>query len=103
MAGNLLNTYIIGFDRAIRETVETKGGKMRQYIQTATGDLFRKEGVYQRTTGGGLPSKVVNRFGDSPVSDIDYLQLFMIVFIYTNVTCRPENVYMRTYITIRST
>ena len=72
MAGNLLNTYIIGFDRAIRETVETKGGKMRQYIQTATGDLFRKEGVYQRTTGGGLPSKVVNRFGDSPVSDIDY-------------------------------
>ena len=29
MAGNLLNTYITGFDRAIRETVETKGGKMR--------------------------------------------------------------------------
>jgi hypothetical protein len=72
MAGNLLNTYIIGFDRAIRETVETKGGKMRPYIQLATGDLFRKEGVYQRTTGGGLPSKVTNRFGDSPVSDIDY-------------------------------
>ena len=47
MAGNLLNTYITGFDRAIRETVETKGGKMRQYIQLATGDLFRKEGIYQ--------------------------------------------------------
>jgi len=72
MAGNLLNTYITGFDRAIRETVETKGGKMRPYVQVATGDLFRKEGVYQRTTGGGLPSKVTNRFGDSPVSDIDY-------------------------------
>ena len=72
MAGNLLNTYITGFDRAIRETVETKGGKMRPYVQLATGDLFRKEGVYQRTTGGGLPSKVTNRFGDSPVSDIDY-------------------------------
>jgi hypothetical protein len=72
MAGNLLNTYIIGFDRAIRETVETKGGKMRPYVSLATGDLFRKEGVYQRTTGGGLPSKVTNRFGDSPVSDIDY-------------------------------
>lgn len=72
MAGNLLNTYITGFDRAIRETVETKGGKMRQYVQVATGDLFRKEGVYQRTTGGGLPQKVTNRFGDSPVSDIDY-------------------------------
>ena len=72
MAGNLLNTYIIGFDRAIRETVETKGGKMRPYVQLATGDLFRKEGIYQRTTGGGLPSKVTNRFGDSPVSDIDY-------------------------------
>jgi hypothetical protein len=72
MAGNLLNTYITGFDRAIRETVETKGGKMRQYIQVATGDLFRKEGIYQRTTGGGIPSKVTNRFGDSPVSDIDY-------------------------------
>ena len=72
MAGNLLNTYITGFDRAIRETVETKGGKMRQYIQLATGDLYRKEGIYQRTTGGGLPQKVTNRFGDSPVSDIDY-------------------------------
>lgn len=72
MAGNLLNTYITGFDRAIRETVETKGGKMRKYIQLATGDLYRKEGIYQRTTGGGLPQKVTNRFGDSPVSDIDY-------------------------------
>ena len=72
MAGNLLDTYVIGFDRAIRETVETKGGKLRQYVQLATGDLFRKEGVYQRTSGGGLPQKVTNRFGDSPVSDIDY-------------------------------
>ena len=70
--GNLLNTYVIGFDRAIRETVETKGGKLRQYVQRATGDLFRKEGVYQRTAGGGLPQKVTNRFGDSPVSDIEY-------------------------------
>lgn len=72
MAGNLLNTYITGFDRAIRETVETKGGKMRPYVQVATGDLYRKEGIYQRTTGGGLPTKVTNRFADSPVSDIDY-------------------------------
>lgn len=70
--GNLLDTYVIGFDRSIRETVEAKGGKLRPYIQLATGDLFRKEGVYQRTSGGGLPSKVTNRFGDSPVSDIDY-------------------------------
>ena len=72
MAGNLLNTYVVGFDRAIRETVEVKGGKLRPYIQLATGDLFRKEGVYQRTSGGGLPQIVTNRFGDSPVSDIDY-------------------------------
>ena len=72
MAGNLLDTYVIGFDRAIRETVETKGGKLRPYVQLATGDLFRKEGVYQRTSGGGLPAEVTNRFGDSPVSDIDY-------------------------------
>lgn len=70
--GNLLDTYVIGFDRAIRETVETKGGKLRPYVQLASGDLFRKEGVYQRTSGGGLPQKVTNRFGDSPVSDIDY-------------------------------
>ena len=53
--GNLLDTYVIGFDRSIRETVEAKGGKLRPYIQLASGDLFRKEGVYQRTTGGGLP------------------------------------------------
>ena len=72
MAGNLLNTYITGFDRAIRETVEVQGGKLRPYVTLATGDLFRKEGIYQRTTGGGIPSKVTNRFGDSPVSDIDY-------------------------------
>lgn len=72
MAGNLLQTYIVGYDRAIRETVETKGGKMRQYVQKATGDLFRKEGIYQRTSGGGLPQAVTNRFGDSPVSDIEY-------------------------------
>jgi hypothetical protein len=38
----------------------------------ATGDLYRSEGVYQRTTGGGLPSKKTNRFGDSPVSELDY-------------------------------
>jgi len=72
MSQDLLNTYVIGFDRAIRETVEVKGGKLRPYVQLATGDLFRKEGVYQRTTGGGLPQKVTNRFGDSPVSELDY-------------------------------
>ncbi len=70
--GNLLQTYIVGYDRAIRETVEQKGGKMRSYVQKATGDLFRKEGIYQRTTSTGLPSAVTNRFGDSPVSDIEY-------------------------------
>lgn len=72
MSQDLLNTYVIGFDRAIRETVEVKGGKLRPYVQLATGDLYRKEGVYQRTTGGGLPQKVTNRFGDSPVSELDY-------------------------------
>ena len=55
MSQDLLNTYVIGFDRAIRETVEVKGGKLRPYVQLATGDLYRKEGVYQRTSGGGLP------------------------------------------------
>tara|TARA_X000000950_G_scaffold243107_1_gene297937 strand:- start:238 stop:1257 length:1020 start_codon:yes stop_codon:yes gene_type:complete len=72
MSQDLLNTYVIGFDRAIRETVEVKGGKLRPYVQLATGDLYRKEGVYQRTSGGGLPQKVTNRFGDSPVSELDY-------------------------------
>ena len=70
--GNLLDTYVIGFDRSIREMVEVKGGKLRPYVQLATGDLFRKEGVYQLTKGGGLPEKVTNRFGDSPVSMLDY-------------------------------
>ena len=72
MSQDLLNTYVIGFDRSIRETVEVKGGKLRPYVQLATGDLYRKEGVYQRTTGGGLPEVVTNRFGDSPVSELDY-------------------------------
>ena len=72
MSQDLLYTYVTGFDRAIRETVEVVGGKLRPYVQLATGDLYRSEGVYQRTTGGGLPSKVTNRFGDSPVSELDY-------------------------------
>ena len=72
MSQDLLYTYVTGFDRAIRETVEVVGGKLRPYVQLATGDLYRSEGVYQRTTGGGLPQKVTNRFGDSPVSELDY-------------------------------
>ena len=46
MSQDLLNTYVIGFDRSIRETVEVNGGKLRPYIMLATGDLYRKEGVY---------------------------------------------------------
>ena len=72
MSQDLLYTYVTGFDRSIRETVEVVGGKLRPYVQLATGDLYRSEGVYQRTTGGGLPQKVTNRFGDSPVSELDY-------------------------------
>lgn len=72
MSENLLYTYVTGFDRSIRETVEVIGGKLRPYVDLATGDLYREEGVYQRTTGGGLPSKKTNRFGDSPVSELDY-------------------------------
>jgi hypothetical protein len=72
MSQDLLYTYVTGFDRAIRETVEVQGGKLRPFVQLATGDLYREEGVYQRTTGGGLPQKVTNRFGDSPVSELDY-------------------------------
>lgn len=72
MSQELLNTYITGFNRSIRETVEVKGGKLRKYVQLASGDLYRSEGVYQRTSGGGLPTKKTNRFGDSPVSELDY-------------------------------
>lgn len=72
MSQDLLYTYVTGFDRSIRETVEIKGGKLRPYVQLATGDLYRSEGVYQRTSGGGLPQKVTNRFGDSPASELDY-------------------------------
>jgi len=72
MSQDLLYTYVTGFDRAIRETVEVKGGKLRPYVRLATGDLFHSTGVYQRTSGGGLPQKVTNRFGDSPVSELDY-------------------------------
>ena len=40
MSQDLLNTYVIGFDRSIRETVEVNGGKLRPYIMLATGDLY---------------------------------------------------------------
>ncbi len=67
-----LNTYVTGFDRAIRRTVEVEGGKLRNKVIAATGDLYREDGVYQRISGGGLPSKKTTRFGDSPVSGDDY-------------------------------
>lgn len=72
MSQDLKYTYVTGFDRSIRETVEVAGGKLRPYVDLASGDLYREEGVYQRTSGGGLPAKVTNRFGDSPASEIDY-------------------------------
>ena len=72
MSQDLLYTYKTGFDQQVRSRVETRGGKLRQFAEMATGDLFRSDGVYQLTKGGGLPQKVTNRFGDSPVSEIDY-------------------------------
>lgn len=72
MSQDLLYTYVTGFDRSIRRTVEVVGGKLRPYVRMATGDLYRKEGVYQRVSGGGLPQKKTTRFGDSPVSEADY-------------------------------
>jgi len=72
MSQDLLNTYKVGFDRTVRSNVEVQGGKLRQFAEVASGDLFRADGVYQFTTGGGLPAKVTNRFGDSPVSELDY-------------------------------
>ena len=72
MSTELSNAYKTGFDRNIRRTTEVKGGKLRSKVQLATGDLYRSTGVYQLMSGGGLPSKKTNRFGDSPVSESDY-------------------------------
>ena len=72
MSQDLLNTYVTGFDRSIRRTVEVEGGKFRSKVRLASGDLYREDGVYQRISGGGLPQKVTNRFGDSPTSEDDY-------------------------------
>jgi hypothetical protein len=69
---NPSNFNATGFNRSIRRTVELKGGKMRSKVQLATGDLYREEGVYPRITGGGLPTKITNRFPDSPTSESDY-------------------------------
>jgi len=72
MSQDLLYTYVTSFDRSIRRTVEVEGGKFRSKVRLASGDLFHKDGVYQRITGGGLPQLVTNRFGDSPTSEDDY-------------------------------
>lgn len=72
MSEELSNAYVTGFNRNILRTTEVKGGKLRSKVKLATGDLYREEGVYQRMSGGGLPSKKTNRFGDSPVSESDY-------------------------------
>lgn len=66
------NFNATGFNRSIRRTVEVKGGKMRDKVQLATGDLYREKGIYPRMTGGGLPSALTNRFPDSPVSESTY-------------------------------
>ena len=66
------DVYKVGFDTNILRTVEVKGGKLRSKVRMVSGDLYRKEGVYQRMSGGGLPNRRLNRFGDSPVSKSDY-------------------------------
>jgi len=66
------DVYAVGFDRNIHRTVEVKGGLLRPRVRLATGVLYHKEGVYPRMSGGGLPSKRINRFGNSPVSESDY-------------------------------
>ena len=72
MSAEISNAYLTGFDRNIRRTTEVKGGKLRSKVSLATGDLYREDGVYQLMSGGGLPTKRTNRFGDSPVSESDY-------------------------------
>ena len=72
MSTDLQYKYVTGFDRNIRRTTEVKGGKLRSKVRLATGDLYREEGVYELMSGGGLPTKKTNRFGDSPVSESDY-------------------------------
>ena len=72
MSQDLLNTYKTAFDRTVRANTEIAGGKLRQFMEVASGDQFHADGVYQFTRGGGLPQKVTNRFGDSPVSELDY-------------------------------
>ena len=69
---NPSNFNATGFNRSILRTVEVYGGLMRSKVQLASGDLYREEGVYPRISGGGLPSKITNRFADSPVSEQDY-------------------------------
>jgi hypothetical protein len=69
---NPSNFNATGFNRSIKRNVETKGGKMRAYTNLATGDLYREEGVYPLIAGGGLPTKITNRFPDSPTSESDY-------------------------------
>jgi hypothetical protein len=69
---NPSNFNATGFNRSIKRTVELKGGKMRPKVQLASGDLYREEGVYPRITGGGLPTKITNRFPDSPTSESEY-------------------------------
>ena len=71
MSQDMLYAYKTGFDRNVRSNVEIQGGKLRQFCEVASGDLFHADGVYQFSRGGGLPEKVTNRFGDSPVSEID--------------------------------
>jgi len=69
---NPSNFNATGFNRMIRRTVELKGGIMRQIAQMATGDLYREKGIYPRITGGGLPTKIVNRAPTTPNSEADF-------------------------------
>lgn len=73
MSQDISNAYVTGFNRnIILRTTEVGGGKLRSKVRLVTGDTYRDDGVYQRMSGGGLPSKRTNRFGDSPVSESDY-------------------------------
>jgi hypothetical protein len=71
-SNNPSNFNATGFNRSIRRTVELKGGKCRDLVQLASGDLYHEDGKYDLVSGGGLPQEITNRFPDSPTSESDY-------------------------------
>lgn len=76
MDQNISNLQVKSFGQNVYTNRELAGGKLRPHMTIVGGQFgtmpYRESGIYPVVAGGGRPQKRMTRFGDSPVSEINY-------------------------------